>query len=143
MFHFKHTTLTLQQLHCTNIEKIIWSHARVYQQTKTGFTSAVMLMCCCALSGWVDLVESFYLRSQTLRRRSVPLEARIVSLWGDHCTWQTGQLKRKYFLWERLIQYIRVCSLLQANVGVTRIRLVSILVQCQLVESEFITIVVR
>lgn len=27
-----------------------------------------------------------YLKSQTLSRRSVPLEAKMVSLWGDHCT---------------------------------------------------------
>lgn len=32
-----------------------------------------------------------YLRSQTLRRLSVPLEARMVSLWGDHWTCQEHQ----------------------------------------------------
>ena len=31
-------------------------------------------------------------RSQTCRRRSVPEEARIVSLWGDHCTWKISSL---------------------------------------------------
>ena len=30
-----------------------------------------------------------YLRSQTFRRRSVPLDANMVSLWGDHWTWNS------------------------------------------------------
>ena len=33
-----------------------------------------------------------YLRSHTCNRRSVPLDARIVSLWCDHCTWKISSL---------------------------------------------------
>lgn len=31
-------------------------------------------------------------RSHTCKRRSVPLDARIVSLCGDHCTWKISSL---------------------------------------------------
>ncbi len=39
----------------------------------------------------IERVIKSYLRSQTLRRLSVPLEARMVSLWGDHWTCQEHQ----------------------------------------------------
>merc|ERR1719397_61467 len=32
------------------------------------------------------------LKSHTCRRRSVPLDAKIVSLCGDHCTWKISSL---------------------------------------------------
>ena len=31
-------------------------------------------------------------RSHTWSRRSVPEEARMVSLWGDHCTWKISSV---------------------------------------------------
>ena len=40
----------------------------------------------CHISPQLNLKWITYLRSHTCRRRSVPLDAKIVSLWGDHCT---------------------------------------------------------
>lgn len=53
-----------------------------------------------------DCSSPILLRSQTLSRLSVPLEARMVSLWGDHWTcW------KKMWIWN-LCNYVPPCSTL-------------------------------
>lgn len=46
--------------------------------------------------------EHTHLRSQTCSRRSVPLDARIVSLCGDHWTWRHEEKWAKTWLWDKV-----------------------------------------
>ena len=39
-----------------------------------------------------DCSSPILLKSQTCKRLSVPLDAKIVSLWGDHCTYNYERL---------------------------------------------------
>ena len=51
-----------------------------YKLLQHSYTSRVSTMM------WLEGFAVSHLRSQTLSRRSVPLEAKMVSLWGDHWT---------------------------------------------------------
>lgn len=51
---------------------------------------------CDAINQWYFEEFGIYLKSQTFSLRSVPLEARMVSLWGDHWTCSKEKFKQKF-----------------------------------------------